>query len=112
MNTTIKRNHEGKLVAETRIELGFDRRELRIDTQKNHNHYGGGVKTGATVVQVSEDGMSYTHVFGLAGDGDWSRTLIHDKTARGTEKTITAQHSTALIDLEAIKAAAVAHYRN
>ena len=108
MQTTISRDREGKLRALTIIDLGSERRQLRIETSKCS--FKPGVETGATVVQASEDGLSYTHSFSFGGEGDFSRRLCHNAALRGTERAISAQHQSVLAGVDAIIAAAKAHY--
>ena len=108
MDTTVRRSQYGDLFAETVVPLGADRRELRIDTRKGFR----GLRTSATVVQVSEDGRSFTHAMGLGtGLGDFSRTLRQqDPKVRATEKAIRSLHADALTEIDATLAAARAHY--
>ena len=54
LTTTVARNMHNVLVAETVIQLGADRRELRIQTRKDSHR--GGLQSTARVVQVSECG--------------------------------------------------------
>lgn len=100
---TYSRDREGKAQAETIIPLGFDRRELRI---KTHKSYRPGLQSQAQVVQVSEDGNSYS----FAMFSDYSTRLEEDKVARCTEKTIAAMHARALEGIEDVLTAARAHY--
>lgn len=97
--TTVKRNRDG-LEAETRIPLGFDRRELRITTSKGSR----GVYTGALVVQVTDRGFTFVLC------QDYRKTLAQDKAARATEKTIRTMHAAVLANVDAVVAEAKAFY--
>lgn len=103
------RNARGELQAQTRIPLGSDRRELRITTDKG---YRGGLDCDARVVQVSEDGCSYQHAFGLArdGSGDFSKNLATDRTKRATAKAIETMHRECLALAPAVLDEARAYY--
>lgn len=102
---TITRNRFGDLKIETCIPLGSDNRELRITTSKSQGY---GVICSAKVVTVHAD--HYTHAFGLAGGGDWSRRLAQDAKMRGTEKNLVALHVKCTADEAALVAEARAHY--
>lgn len=106
---TLTRDRDGALTAETREPLGADRRELRVTTRKNSVRRC--LECSAMVVQVHADGSGYTHAFGLAGGGDFSRVILH-RDARCTEKTIRAMHEEALQGFAAVLADARAHYAN
>ena len=106
--TTTERDRAGKLSVKTVIPLGADRRELHITTRRNSVR--GGIQCGARVEQVSEDGRSYTHAFSFGSGGDYSKTLAHDIKGRATEKALTTMHAAAMLDVEAVIAAAKAHY--
>ena len=102
---TFARSTHGELFAETVIPMGADRRELRIDTRKGFR----GLRTSATVVQVSEDGRSHTHAMGLGSrmTGDYSERIEEcDRSVRATEKTIRAMHERARLQADAILARA------
>lgn len=103
----LTRDRAGKLSARTCIPLGTERRELRITTSKDYRH---GVSTDARVVQLSHDGMSWTHAIGLAGRGDFSKKLWHDPSARATEKRLRDMHAASLADVDALVAEAPEHY--
>jgi hypothetical protein len=107
--TNFGRNRQDKsFEGNTTIPLGFDRRELRISTYKHP--FDGGLQTVARVVQVSEDGRSYSHAFGLAGGGDFNVKLKRDKGLRCTEKNVRAMHAEALSLADATLASALMHY--
>ena len=80
----ITRNARNELRAESVVPLGFDRRELRISTHKTYR----GLACGATVVQVAEDGRTFTHVLLR----DFSRQLVCNPKARATETNIRVMH--------------------
>lgn len=92
--TDISKDRQGITRALSVLPLGFDRRELRIETRKHS--FRGGVYCSATVVQVSEDGRSYTHAMSYGAAGDFSKTLAHEKAARATEKAIGTMHERCL----------------
>lgn len=105
--TDIGRNMRGELRARSVVPLGFDSRELHIETSKSAP----GVSTGAAVHQRTADGVGLSHVFAFGGEGDdFRRTVSRDPKARATEKTLTTMHAAALVDLAALVAAACAHY--
>lgn len=96
--TTLSRGfHDKALRAKTIIVLGFDRRELHIETSKAVR---GGIESDATVYQRTEDGMGLQHAFGLAGGGDYSARLRHDPTGRATEKALRTMHEAALMQAD------------
>lgn len=97
-------NLHGGQRAETMIPLGFDRRELKITTQKRGS---GGISTHASVVQIGEDGLSFTHVMCT----DYSQTIAHDRTARATSAAIERMHVGALAGIAETIEAARKHYR-
>ena len=103
---TITRDAWKNLNASTVIDLGFDRRRLRVSTCKG----GAGIVSRASVEQVTEDGLGYTHAFGLAGGGDFSERLATVPGARCTEKALRTAHEAALRALPEIEARARAHY--
>lgn len=103
---TITRDAWKNLRAQTRVDLGFDRRQLRIETCKS----GAGIVSRASVLQQTEDGASWTHAFGLAGGGDFSERLSTVPGARCTEKALRTAHEAALRALPEIEARARAHY--
>ena len=106
METKLSRDRDGKLQAETRIPLGFENRELRIETSK---HYSGGTATTAKVVEVTESGFRFAIGIGGSGKGDYSKTIAHER-CRATEKAIERLHHKALAQQYAIEAEARAHY--
>lgn len=97
----VTRTPRGELQAQTCIPLGTDRRELRITTDKA---YRGGIECEASVVQMSEDGRSYTHAFAMSshGKGDFRKTLATDRTKRATEKALATMHAAALAGADAV----------
>jgi hypothetical protein len=103
----LKRDRAGKLSAESCIPLGTERRELRIITSKDYRQ---GVSTDVRVFQQTEDGFGWTHAFGLAGGGDFSKKVGHDHQARATEKKLRDMHTDALRDLDTLLAEAREHY--
>ena len=104
---TFARSTHGDLFAETVIPLGTDRRELRIDTRKGFR----GLRTSATVVQVNEDGRSYTHAIGARMTGDFSERIEEcNRSVRATEKTIRAMHERARLQADEIMTRARAWY--
>jgi hypothetical protein len=111
MQATTRRNMHGQLVRETVIPLGFDRRELRVETRKHS--FRPFIETSASVVQVSEDGRSYTHRFGMSRvpnpeTCDYRKTVTSVQ-GRATEKALAAQHD--VVDFGALKAEAIAFYK-
>lgn len=101
---TIDRDRDNALRASTVIPLGFDRREMRITTTKSIR---GGIRSNANVVQVAEDGRSYSY----AMFGDFSTQLEADKGMRCTEKNVLAMHSRALEGIADVLATARAFYK-
>lgn len=101
--------HDGKqpLKLITKIPLGFDRRELRIETGKASR---GGIAVDARVVQLSECGRMHTHAYGLGAGGDFSK-VIEVRPVRGTEKALLDLHMHGLAKLDEVKGAAMAHYQ-
>lgn len=104
-NFTMERDRNGKLRAKTTIVLGFDSRELHVETSKS---YRGGVSCEATVFKVTENCMQ--HAMGLGRGGDFSRTLARNPDARATEKTIRTMHVGAMAGIDAIVAEATTYY--
>jgi hypothetical protein len=103
----VKRSSRGELSAKTVVPLGFDRRELRIETSKSYN---GGVDCSATCVQVDVDGFGYSCRLGLGGDGDYSKRLVVERDMRATEKNIRKVHAAALAQLDQVLAEVRAKY--
>ena len=101
----LTRDRKGQLSASTRIALD-DTHELRIVTSKDYRK---GVSTDARVFTRTGEG-SWSHAFGLAGGGDFSKTLAHDRSARATEKTLRDMQATAVAGVEALIAEARQHY--
>jgi hypothetical protein len=85
METTVKKGRDG-FEAETNIEMAPGR-VLCIHTCKTS---GGGVRTSATLFKVEQHGRSYRI------PGDYSKTILIDRDARCTEKTVRAQHCEAI----------------
>lgn len=104
--TTVNRDSHNRLRVRTIIDMGFDRRELHIETDKG---YRGGIETSATCYQITEDGCGRQHAFGLAGGGDFSKQL-KVSPARGTEKALLALHTEAMTTIEDTVKACVEHY--
>ncbi len=102
----LARDSRGRLSATTTIVLDATR-ELRIVTSKD---YRVGVSTDARVFTRRHDGASWSHAFGLAGGGDFSKTIAHDRAARATEKTLRDMHAAALAGVAALTAEARQHY--
>ena len=84
---------------ETIIDLGLERRdfqdrteraELRLTTRKP---YSGGLQSSARVDWVGNGWRS--HALGFGAGGDFSGTVLTNKTARATQKAIDTQHATA-----------------
>lgn len=109
MQFQVIRNTHGNLIAETRIDLGADHRQLWITTEKSAR---GGIGCAASVMQVSEDGRSFTHSFALSrfGKGDFRKTVAHDTTKRATVKALETMHAAALLTVETLLAEARAFY--
>lgn len=106
-NFKIDRHPRDGLRARTVIVLGFDRRELHIETSKASR----GVSCRASVYQKTEDGQGLVHAFAFGGQGDdFRRDLSRDPAARATEKTLTTMHAAALAGLPALLASVHAHY--
>lgn len=105
----VRRTLHGDLEITTAEPLGADRRELRITTRRNSGRRT--LQARAAVVQVSEDGRSYTHAFSLSrqGCGDFSAVLI-EAPGRATEKALTALHLQALQQLPEVLTRARAWY--
>ena len=71
----------------------------------------GGLKTTASVSQLSEDGTSRTHAIGFGSpSGDFWRTVEHEREARCTERNVRAIHARALERFDTIKQQALDHY--
>lgn len=103
-----ERNHSLKgWQAESRLKLS-DGRELEITTHKGWN---GELESRAKIYHI--DGYFRTHkfIFGDEGgkEGDYSRKLLATKE-RCTEKSVRAQHSQAIAQLDTILAEVEAHY--
>lgn len=105
--TTIGKDRNGITRALTSIPLGFENRELRIETRK-HSIYGG-VYCSATVVTITPYGFS--HAIGLGRGGDYSKTIEHSRDQRATERAIAGMHAKCMAGADQILAAAVAHYK-
>lgn len=103
----VTRNVRGDLEARSAFPLGFERRELRIHTYKSYY----GVVSIATVVQVSEDGRSYSYAAGLGANvGDFNRRVFHEPKMRATAANIKRVHGDVLAGLANLLALAYAHY--
>lgn len=102
------RNIRGDLRARSVYPLGFDRRELHVETSKSSP----GLSCRATVFRVTDDGRVLEHAFGLGrpGSGDYRATLAQDRTGRATEKAVRTMHERCTAELAATLAAACAHY--
>lgn len=97
---TMRKGREG-WEAETEIPL-IGRRVLKVHTRKTSR----GLRCSASAVELSADGLSYTWVM----FGDFGEKLADNPTARCTEKTVKEMHAAALVDIEAVKARALAFY--
>lgn len=108
MEVIISRGHDGKqpLSAKTKIDLGFDRRALVIRTSRSN----GGLAAEAFVVQDSECGRFETRAYGRGRLGDFSKRLCVREGARATEKAVRSLHDLALVEVDQLKAQAVAYY--
>lgn len=86
-----------------------ERRELRITSRKNASRKS--LQCTASVVQVAEDGRSFTHVFSLGGaEGDYFARIAEVPNGRATEKSLTSLHLYGIAKLDEVLAAAHAHY--
>lgn len=108
MEVIISRGHDGRqpISAKTKFELGFDRRQLIIETGRSRP----GLVAKAYVVQVSEDGHIETRAFGIGRCGDFSLKIAERAGARATEKAVRELHQEALGCAAQMKAAALTHY--
>lgn len=108
MEFSFSRGFNGKqpLSAKTKIDLGFDRHRLIIETHKSRT----GLESTAYVVQVSEDGYLETRAFGVGKCGGFTAKIAERTGARATEKAVQDLHLEALDAAEQMKAAALAHY--
>lgn len=97
---TMRKGREG-WEAESEIPL-IGRRVLKVHTRKTSR----GLRCSASAVELSADGRSYTWVM----FGDFGEKLADNPTARCTEKTVKEMHAAALVDIEAVKARALAFY--
>jgi hypothetical protein len=102
---TLDRNNRGELRARTVITLGFDSRELHIETRKGSR---GGVECSAAVFRRTADGLGLEHAFGRGGD--FRRTLKHAPNARATERTLRTVHEECTADARGVTWAALEHY--
>jgi hypothetical protein len=102
MKTTTWKGRDG-FEAETVIDLGFDRRQLRIHTGKRSR----GLQCTAHVVQVSEDGKSFTMVLFQ----DFNQIVVPVEKKRCTERAINDMHEKALMHVDTIIADAKLHYK-
>ena len=106
--TNAGRNMRGERYVRTVIALGFDRRILEIETNKNGN---GGISCDATVFQISEDGRGKPHAFGPGGGGDFRTTPPAARTGRAPEQALLTMHQAGMQGIDAVIAAAKAHYK-
>lgn len=97
---------DGSFQGTTKVPLGFERRELRIQTRKNTAR--GGVDSVAMVVQLNEDDAGFTFAFGRGGD--FFQTLQHEPKARCTETTVRRMHNLAISNLAGLIESARTHY--
>jgi hypothetical protein len=104
----LSRGHDGKgpLTAKSIIDLGFDRRELVIETGRSTK----GLQSEAYVQQRSADGLFVSRAFGIAGRGDFSAVVAQREGARATEKALRALHEQALDSLDFVLERALRHY--
>lgn len=77
-------------------------RVLRVSTLKGSR----GLRCSVTAVTPHADGKSYTWVM----FGDFQETLLADRAARCTEKTVNEMHARAMADIENVKTRALAFY--
>lgn len=97
VTTKISKGREG-FEAESRIDLGFDRRVLQVTTSKQS---GRGLKTYATVIQLD---ATDPRVFSFVMFQDFSKAIACDLKARCTEANISALHAQALANIEPVLA--------
>ena len=102
----LTRDRKGQPSATTSTPLD-DSRELRIVTSKDYRK---GLSSTARVFTRTPDRASWTHAFGLAGGGDFSKTLAHDVVARATEKKVQAMHAAVLVGVDELVTEARQHY--
>ncbi len=105
---TVTRNLRKELEAKNEIDLGIrgekGERVLTISTYKSSR----GLLSTASVSEHS-DGCQM-HVFGLAGGGDYRKTLTLSPNIRATEKAVRLQHEQALALAPTVIEEAKAHY--
>jgi len=104
----LSRGHDGNgpLTAKSIIDLGFDRRELAIETKRSTQ----GLQSEAYVQQRSADGLFVSRAYGIAGRGDFSAVIAQREGARATEKALGALHDQALGRLDFVMERALRHY--
>jgi hypothetical protein len=103
MSYKLMRSIRGDLEAESTIDLGFDRRALRVSTSKVSS---GAIVTSAQCIQYDADRPG---AFSFVFFQDYRATLTQQK-ARATAQTIARQHLAALANIAPTLAACRAHY--
>ena len=112
--TRVGRDHWKKWEAKTAVVFAgtvndtMGRPGVRVVNLSTHKNDRGMLLTTATA--VVRQGGSEQHVFGLAGGGDYSATVIKEPCARVGEKEIRDQHRRAVEKIPEIVAEVVAHY--
>ena len=104
--TEVGKDRNGTTRALSVALLGFDNRQLRIETRK-HGIYGG-VYCNACVVTLNATG--YSHAIGVGRGGDFSKTLLHERGARATVQAIERMHRECMANAAAVLAEAIAYY--
>jgi hypothetical protein len=104
----LSRGHDGKgpLTATSIIDLGFDRRELAIETSRSTQ----GLQSKAYGQQRSGDGLFVSRVSGNTGRADFIAVVAQREDARATEKALRALHEQALDSLDFVLERALRHY--
>lgn len=78
-----------------RLEYGDAARPQRgVLTIETSKHYNGGLSSTAQVCWVGANFRSHVFVIGT-GAGDFSKTVLIDRTKKATQKAIDTQHATA-----------------
>ena len=97
--TTLGKGRDGVEAKTTRLLP--DGRALIVTTRKASR---GGLDTSAMVVKPNEHGFTWSPF------EDFNELLRKAPALRCTERNVMEEHQKALVDMEAIKARAVAHY--
>lgn len=87
----------------TKVDLGFDRRVLRVETGKATR----GIACSASVVQMSPDGRTFSCVLFQ----DYRKTLVRDVNARATAKAVRTMHDAGLALLDTVIAEVREQYK-